>query len=54
MVKKRVNLSLDKEVYSFFQRYCEENGMVVSKKVELYMKEEMKRRGFTAYKKKRQ
>ena len=42
MAKKRVNLSLDKNVYRLFQKYCEENGMVISKKVELYMREELR------------
>ena len=44
MPKKRINLSIDKEVYENFQKYCEERCMVASKKVELDMKEELKKK----------
>lgn len=43
MTKKRINLSIDDGIYEKFQKYCRERGMVVSKKVELYMKEESKK-----------
>ena len=44
MAKIRINLSVDDEVYKKFKEYCEKYGMVPSKKVELYMKEELKKR----------
>ena len=40
MSKKKVTLSIDEEVYDAFQRYCEENAIMLSKKVELFMKKE--------------
>ena len=42
-MKIRVNLSIEKEVYKQFQKYCEQNGMKMSSKVELFMKEELKK-----------
>ncbi|GEM_PF-1808666 len=38
MQKKKVTLSLDSRVYSEFQQYCEENAIMLSKKIELVMK----------------
>ena len=43
MAKKRINLSIDEEVYREFQVYCEERCMVASKKVEMFMKDELKK-----------
>ena len=42
MVKKKVTLSLDSKVYSDFQKYCEENAIMLSKKIELLIKEVVK------------
>ncbi len=42
MLKKKVTLSLDSKVYSDFQRYCEENAIMLSKKIELFIKEFLK------------
>lgn len=45
-MQKRVTLSLDDSVYSEFQKFCEENDIIVSKRVERLMKgeiEELKR-----------
>jgi len=36
--KKKVTLSLDSEVYNKFQEFCEENAIMLSKKVEIIMK----------------
>jgi len=41
MSKQKVTLSIDKGTYSHFQKYCEEHAIMLSKKVELFMKEEM-------------
>jgi len=40
MGNKKVTLSIDSAIYDSFQRYCEENAIMLSKKVELFMKEE--------------
>jgi hypothetical protein len=41
MPKQKVTLSIDKQVYSNFKKFCEENAIMLSKKVELFMKKEM-------------
>ncbi len=38
-MKKKVTLSLDDHVYKQFQTYCEDNAIMLSKKIELFMKE---------------
>jgi hypothetical protein len=37
-MQKKVTLSLDDAVYKKFQKYCEENAIMLSKKVEIFMK----------------
>ncbi|MFC1691055.1 hypothetical protein ACFL0W_02630 [Nanoarchaeota archaeon] len=44
MPKKRINLSIDEQTYKEYQKYCEDQCMVVSKKVEHFMKEELKKK----------
>jgi hypothetical protein len=39
MVNQKVTLSVDSKVYSDFQKYCEENAIMLSKKIELIMKD---------------
>lgn len=39
MKKRKVTLSLDDKVYVDFQKYCEENAIMLSKKIELFIKE---------------
>jgi hypothetical protein len=43
-MKKKVTLSLETKIYDDFQKYCEENGLMPSKKVEIFMKDFVKRR----------
>jgi hypothetical protein len=40
-MKKKVTLSLDDKVYKNFQNFCEENAIMLSKKVEIIMKKIM-------------
>jgi len=40
--KQKVTLSLDSDIYKAFQKYCEENAILLSKKIENYMKEILK------------
>jgi hypothetical protein len=37
--KKKVTLSLDRKIYSDFRGYCEENAIMLSKKIEIFIKE---------------
>ena len=39
--KQKVTLSIDAETYNHFKKYCEENAIMLSKKVELFMKKEL-------------
>tara|TARA_Y100000310_G_scaffold344833_1_gene459857 strand:- start:3729 stop:3857 length:129 start_codon:yes stop_codon:yes gene_type:complete len=42
-MKKKVTLSIEKEVYDNFQRFCKDNAIMLSKKIELFMKKELER-----------
>ncbi len=41
--KKKVTLSIDSQIYDKYRDYCEENAIMLSKKIELYMKKELKK-----------
>ena len=38
LVKRKISMTIDEDIYSTFKEYCKENGMKVSSKVELLMK----------------
>lgn len=40
---KKVTLSLESGLYDKYSKYCERNAMIVSKKVELFMKKEIEK-----------
>jgi antitoxin component of RelBE/YafQ-DinJ toxin-antitoxin module len=44
-MKKKVTLSIDEDVYEDFQKYCEENAIMLSKKIELTIKKIMEEEG---------
>ena len=39
MAKKKITMSIDEAIFEQFKNFCQKNGMKVSSKVELYMKE---------------
>ena len=41
MGRKTVALNLDEEVYAEYQKYCKDNHMILSRKVEALMKKEL-------------
>ncbi|MBW2965715.1 hypothetical protein KY342_01275 [Candidatus Woesearchaeota archaeon] len=41
--KQKVTLSINTKIYREFQRYCENNAIMLSKKIELYMKKVLKK-----------
>lgn len=41
MGKKKVTLSLDSKTYEEFRKYCDENAILLSKKIELWIKDFM-------------
>ena len=45
MGKKKVTLSVDSRIYSDFQKYCEDNAIMLSKKIEIFMKNIIKSKG---------
>ncbi|MFH1408663.1 MAG: hypothetical protein ABIH34_02040 [Nanoarchaeota archaeon] len=44
MAKKIISLSVEAPVYDKFLRYCKDQGFVVSKQVEIYMRDRLKRK----------
>ena len=38
---QKVTLSIDSKTYKEFQEYCEKNAIMLSKKIELFMKKEL-------------
>jgi len=45
MGSKRITLSIDSEIYERYKKYCERKGIIISKQVEFFMKDELKKRG---------
>ena len=41
MPNKKVTLSIDTDTYDKFKKHCEENAIMLSKKIELYMKKQL-------------
>ena len=39
--KQQVTLSIDSRTYDSYKRYCEEHAIMLSKKIELFMKKEL-------------
>ena len=40
-MQKRITLSVDSKVYEEFQKFCEENDIIISKRVERLMNKEL-------------
>jgi hypothetical protein len=40
-MKKKVTLSLDDQIYKEFQKFCEENDLMLSKRIERLIKEHL-------------
>lgn len=40
-MQKRVTLNIDSEVYKEFHKFCEENDIIISKRVERLMNKEL-------------
>jgi len=40
-MQKRITLNIDNSVYGQFQKFCEENDIIISKRVERLMKQEL-------------
>jgi len=44
-MQKKVTISIDSETYKKFKKFCRDNAIMLSKKIELDMKEIMKKGG---------
>lgn len=42
-MKQKISLTIEKNIYQNFLKYCKERGMKVSSKVELLINEELKK-----------
>ncbi|MFH1408804.1 MAG: hypothetical protein ABIH34_02765 [Nanoarchaeota archaeon] len=42
MVKRKISMTIDEDVFNDFKAFCEQNGMKMSTKVELMMREAIK------------
>jgi hypothetical protein len=40
-MQKRITLNVDSKVYEEFQKFCEENDIIISKRVERLMNKEL-------------
>tara|TARA_Y100000310_G_scaffold340367_1_gene435858 strand:- start:223 stop:426 length:204 start_codon:yes stop_codon:yes gene_type:complete len=40
-MKRKVTLSVDSEIYKQFQKFCEENDIMLSKRIERIMREQL-------------
>jgi hypothetical protein len=43
MVNKKVTLSVDSKIYEQFQKFCKENDIMLSKRIERIMREQLKK-----------
>jgi len=43
MGRKTVSLSVDEKIYDEYKKYCKENSLILSRKVENFMKEELEK-----------
>ena len=41
-MKKKVTLSINSKTYDGYKKHCEENAIMLSKKIELFMEKELK------------
>jgi hypothetical protein len=44
-MQKRITLNVDSKVYADFQKFCSDNDIIVSKRVERLMLKELKDKG---------
>ena len=45
MRNKNVTLSVDSETYDKYSDYCKKNGLIISKKFEIFIQKELKDNG---------
>lgn len=45
MANRNITLSVDSKTYEKYSKYCRKNGLIISKKFELMMQQELKKNG---------
>jgi hypothetical protein len=45
MVSKNVTLKIDSKTYDDYRKFCKEEGIIVSKQIEKFIKEELNKNG---------
>ena len=43
MANKRITLSVDAEIYEEYKKYCDKKGLIISKQIENFMRNELKK-----------
>lgn len=43
MAHKKVTLSVDSKTYEAYKKYCQNSGVILSKRFELFMRKELER-----------
>jgi len=43
MAKTKITLSIEPRIYEKYRKHCENKGLIMSKQVELFMEEELKK-----------
>lgn len=43
MVRKPLTISIEEKILKSFKRYCEDNDIILSKRIERYMKDELRK-----------
>ncbi len=43
MSKQKVTLSIDREIYKKYKQWCEDNAIMLSKKIELFMRDQLEK-----------
>jgi hypothetical protein len=42
-MKKKVTLSIEKRIYDSYMKYCKEEGIILSKRVEVFISNELEK-----------
>ena len=43
MTNKKITLSVDVEIYEKYKKYCDKKGLIISKQIENFMRNELKK-----------
>ena len=49
MGKKKITMTIDSDIFSAFKDYCDQNGMKISSRVELLMRDSVKNKTLRSF-----